>query len=78
MNIDELKSVSKNAILESAKHLSTADVDLLVHTINEKDESIRYNAFLLLHAKSTETSSVYKFWHKLDKSWKATIPINAV
>jgi hypothetical protein len=78
VNIDELKSVSKNAILESAKHLSTADVDLLVHTLNEKDESIRYNAFLLLQAKSTETSLVYKFWHELDKSWKATIPINAV
>ena len=75
--MDELKSVSKNAILESAKHLSTADVDLLVHTLNEKDESIRYNAFLLLQAKSTEIS-VYKFWHELDRSWKATIPINAV
>jgi hypothetical protein len=77
VNIDELKSVSKNAILESAKHPSTADVELLVHTLNEKDESIRYNAFLLLQAKSTEIS-VYKFWNELDRSWKATIPINAV
>ncbi len=50
VNIDELKSLPKDAIAKSAKHLSAGDIDLLVQTLTEKDDTTRYNAFLLLQA----------------------------
>ena len=65
MNIDELKSVEKNAISDLAKHLSESDVSFLVKMLVEKDDILRYNAFLLLQAHSKETSLVYNHWNEL-------------
>ena len=71
MNIDELKSLQKTAILESAKHLNENDVDFLFETLVEKDDKVRYNAFLLLQAYSKESASVYRHWNELANKLKS-------
>ena len=65
MNIDELRALEKNSITESAKHLSKGDVDFLMRTLVEKDDTVRYNAFLLLQENSKESPLVYEYWEKL-------------
>jgi hypothetical protein len=71
MNIDELKSLQKTAIPESAKHLNENDVDFLFETLVEKDDIVRYNAFLLLQAHSKESALVYKHWNELANKLKS-------
>ncbi len=65
MNADELKSTAKNQIPEKAKTLSAFDIAFLVDTLSEKDDVLRYNAFLLLQAYSGNSASVYKYWEVL-------------
>jgi hypothetical protein len=59
VNIDELKTLSKDRIPEAAASLSAADVNFLVEHLTEKADVLRYNAFLLLQANSPLTSQVY-------------------
>ena len=70
VNIDELKSLPKDAIAKSAKHLSAGDIDFLVQTLTEKDDTTRYNAFLLLQANSPEFPYVYRYWKELDNKMR--------
>ncbi len=67
MNADELKAVSKEQIPAQSKTLSKADINFLVDTLKEKDDKLRYNAFLLLQARSKEQNSVYEYWDVLAK-----------
>jgi len=67
VNIDELKSLPKDAIAKSAKHLSASDIDFLVQNLGEKNDTVRYNAFLLLQANSADFPFMYKYWGVLDK-----------
>jgi hypothetical protein len=71
MNIDELKSLQKTVIPESAKHLNEKDVDFLFKTLIEKDDTVRYNAFLLLQAHSKESALVYRHWNDLANKLKS-------
>ncbi len=65
LNKEDLKAVSKEQIPELAKNLSAVDVRFLVDALAEKDDSLRYNAFLLLQANSRQSSSVYPYWDVL-------------
>lgn len=65
MDTNELKATSKNQIPQLAKNLSAADISFLVETLAEKDDTLRYNAFLLLQANSREFPSVYPYWNVL-------------
>ena len=67
MNTDELKLLAKNTIPELAKHLSTPEIASLVQTLGEKDDALRYNAFLLLQVSSTHFPFVYKYWGELSE-----------
>ncbi len=67
MNIEELEALSKDRITAQAKNLNAVDIKLLVETLNEKDDKLRYNAFLLLQAFSKEQSLVYQYWDVLAK-----------
>jgi hypothetical protein len=67
MNFEELKAVYKGQIAAQAKDLTAADIKLLIETLSEKDDKLRYNAFLLLQAYSKEKPSVYNYWDVLDQ-----------
>jgi hypothetical protein len=67
MNKDELKALAKTDIAIVSTNLSDANISFLVETLNEKDDKLRYNAFLLLQASSRQFPSVYEFWDELEK-----------
>jgi hypothetical protein len=67
MNIDELKTLAKNDIPDLSKNLTLADISLLVETLNEKDDLLRYKAFLLLQSNSRVFPFMYKYWNELEK-----------
>ena len=72
MDIDRLKNLPKNEIPHLAKELSDKDVDFLVATLTEKDDTIRYNAFLLLKASSILFPLVYGHWGELEKKLESS------
>ena len=67
MNSDQLVAIKKEEIPAQAKTLTADDIKFLVETLSEKDDKLRYNAFLLLQAHSREASSVYPYWDVLEK-----------
>jgi hypothetical protein len=67
MGIEWLKALSKDQIAAQTQNLSAADLKLLVETLNEKDDKLRYNAFLLLQAYSKQQPLVYEYWAELEK-----------
>jgi len=67
MNIDQLKAVTKDRVPELSRKLSFSDVRFLVKTLNEKDDVIRYNAFLLLQSNSRLSPFVYDYWSVLEE-----------
>ncbi len=72
MNNNELKLVAKITIPELAKHLSTDNIAFLFQTLSEKDDTLRYNAFLLLQANSTHFPLVYEYWDKLSQKLESS------
>jgi hypothetical protein len=46
-------------------------VDFLFETLVEKDDKVRYNAFLLLQAHSKESALVYRHWNELANKLKS-------
>jgi hypothetical protein len=67
LDIDRLKNLSKKEIPDLAKELSSKNVDFLVATLTEKDDTVRYNAFLLLQANSRLFPLVYSHWEEIEK-----------
>jgi hypothetical protein len=65
MNFGKLKSLQKAEISELARLLSENDIDFLIRNLAEKDNTIRYNAFLLLQAHSKTSALVYGHWNEL-------------
>ena len=72
MNTNELKALGKNEIPTISKSLNGADVNFLIQTLDEKDDKIRYNAFLLLQAHSREQPIVYEHWNELESKLEST------
>jgi len=72
MNLKNLKDLTKEQILAEAQNLTQGDVQLLVDTLSEKDDTLRYHAFLLLQAHSRMKPSLYDYWsvlaNKLDNA----------
>jgi hypothetical protein len=62
MNTDELRALPKSQIAQAASGLSETDVDFLVQQLSEKDDALRYNAFLLLQANSRLSPQTYAHW----------------
>ncbi len=67
MNNETLNTIAKDKILSFSRELTPADVSFLVQTLKEKDDKLRYNAFLLLQALSREKTAVYPHWGELEK-----------
>jgi hypothetical protein len=66
LNIEELKAIPKDQIPAQAKTLTASDIKTLVDTLSEKDDELRYHAFLLLQAHSRLQPSVYAYWGVLE------------
>jgi len=62
MNLKNLKDLTKEQILAEAQNLAQGDVQLLVDTLSEKNDTLRYRAFLLLQAHSRMQPSLYNYW----------------
>ncbi len=60
-----MKDLVKEQILAKAQNLTEGDVQLLMDTLSEKDDKLRYHAFLLLQAHSRMQPSVYDYWSVL-------------
>src|SRR5512137_1630072 len=67
MNYDELKKLEHEAIPATSKSLKVTDILYLVGMLNEKDDKLRYNAFLLLQSASQIFPFVYEYWGELEK-----------
>jgi hypothetical protein len=62
---NQLLALKKDQIPNQAKTLSADDIEFLVETLSEKDDKLRYNAFLLLQAHTKVANTVYPYWNKL-------------
>ena len=65
MNMDNLKALTKESTPKAAVNLSASDIAFLVDCLPEKDDKLRYNAFLLLQANARLFPLVYQHWDKL-------------
>lgn len=57
--------LSREDIPGKAAVLEKEDISLLVDLLNEKDDTLRYHAFLLLQNRSQISADVYPFWNEL-------------
>jgi len=62
ITIEKLKSVDKNNMEDMSKTLQSEDLHLLIDLLCEKDDKIRYPAFLLLQCRSMNQDDVYLYW----------------
>lgn len=58
---------NKNQIGEVSKQLKTEDIKFLVNLLNEKNDEIRYAAFLVLQSRSEFASDVYTYWNNFSQ-----------
>jgi len=72
MNADKLKALSKSEIPALSKNLNADEIRFLIQTLNEKDDTIRYNAFLLLQSSSRAFPYVYDYWDILEGKLEST------
>lgn len=61
MTRDDLLVMVKEECDVKAATLSVEDIRLLVDLLDEKDDTVRYRAFLLLQRRSQETKDVYPY-----------------
>lgn len=55
---------NKNDLSSYSEHIGCEDIQILVEWLNEKDDDIRYAAFLLLQTLSQKDDRVYKHWER--------------
>jgi hypothetical protein len=60
-----IAEISKDDIPVRAETLLPEDIRLLVDLLQEKDDNLRYHAFLLLQNRSQKFADVYPFWDEL-------------
>lgn len=66
MNIDDLRLIEKSEIPAVAESLTKIDIRFLVDTLTEKEDAVRYSAFLLLQQNSRLLPNVYEYWDTLE------------
>jgi len=79
MTLNDLITIDKECIPEAAESLTPNDLPQLVALLDEKDDKLRYSAFLLLQSRSDVTDDVYPFFDvfvdklKSDNSYQRSI-----
>lgn len=71
ITLEKLVSIEKSDLPEVSKALLIDDLPQLVEWLGEKDDKIRYNAFLLLEDRSLFSSDVYMFWDNFREKLKS-------
>lgn len=71
LTLEEISSFEKESLPEISKTLGEEDICQLVDWLSEKDDTIRYNSFLLLQNRSREFSDVYPYWDSLCRKLKS-------
>jgi hypothetical protein len=66
MNRTNLQALTKPQIPQTAKQLTKQDIAFLVDTLTEKNDALRYNAFLLLQENSRQFPYTYEHWQTLE------------
>lgn len=61
-DLEHIMSIPKSEVPEASKALNKEDISQLVEWLSSKDDSIRYQAFLLLQHRSAFSNDVYPFW----------------
>jgi hypothetical protein len=62
MTIESLMSIEKEKLSDVAKNIDGSELPMLVRLLSEKDDKIRYQAFLFLQHRSQLYCDVYPFW----------------
>lgn len=81
MTIETLMSITQEEIPERALTLEQEDIKMLVEWLSLKENDIRYQAFLLLQAKSRVDVSLYSYWDtfrsklKSDNSYQRSLGV---
>lgn len=62
MNLSALPELKKEAVPEAAKQLTREEIAALAALLGEKNDRVRYPAFLLLCARSEVADDVFPYW----------------
>jgi len=79
ITIESLLTIDKDQLPEAAKGIDGSELPWLVELLSEKNDKIRYQAFLALQYRSRSFNDVYPFWHtfrsrlKSDNSYQRSI-----
>lgn len=68
---ESVMSIAKNDLPEASKALSKGDIPQLIEWLSLKDDSIRYQVFLILQSRSIFFDDVYPYWDALRKKLKS-------
>lgn len=71
ITLEKLISIDKNDMEDASKTIDKYDLPLIVEWLSEKDDKIRYQAFLLLKSRSPYYDDVYPFWEKFVEKLKS-------
>jgi len=71
LTIEKLLSFDKSDLEEVSKTICTDDLSKLVEWLTEKDDTIRYQSFLMLKHRSSYFDDVYPFWDTFCKKLKS-------
>lgn len=78
---EDLILIEKNAIEEKASSLTGEETERLVEWLSQKDDKIRYHAFLILQARSRIKNDIYPYWDifrdklKSDNSYQRSLGV---
>lgn len=72
ITLERLLSIEKNDILQVSKHLNRAELQQLIELLSEKDDKIRYQAFLLLQSRSINFDDIYPYWDIFYEKFKSS------
>ncbi len=79
ITIESMMSIDKSDLQEASKMINKDDVPQLIEWLALKDDSIRYQAFLLLQNRSRFVNDIYPYWElfrsklKSDNSYQRSI-----
>lgn len=68
---DSIMSIDKNEIYEASKEPNVDDIKQLFEWLSLKEDNLRYQAFLLLQARSSYSDDVYPYWELLVSKLKS-------
>jgi len=72
ITLEEIATLQKDDIPGRAKNLKEEEIPFLFGLLDEKDDNLRYHAFLLLQNRSQTNPDVYPFWDDLVGKFSST------